>query len=259
MSHSGILFFCRMRHYMDSMAKILIVDDEQDLLQLISLNLQRQGYETKTAADGLTALKMAQRDVPDLIILDIMLPGMDGVQVFKRLRKEARTRRIPVILLTARSQQADKNAGLELGADDYVTKPFSPKELVLRVANLLRRSNEVRTVSEIVIPPFHLDLKDLKLYVEGAALELTSTEFKLMSILMENAGRVHRRADLLSEVWGYGDHVHTRTLDTHVKRLREKLGGHGEQIHTVRGVGYSFLAPGQAEPTAMELIEEPLA
>lgn len=232
---------------MATMAKILIVDDEQDILQLISLNLQRQGYETESVADGLTALKVAQRDIPDLILLDIMLPGMDGVQVFKRLRKEVRTRRIPVILLTARSQQADKIAGLELGADDYITKPFSPKELVLRVTNLLRRTNEVRAVSEILLPPFHLDIRNLKLYVDGTVLELTSTEFKLISILMENAGRVHRRADLLSEVWGYSDEVHTRTLDTHIKRLREKLGKHGGHICTLRGVGYSFSPDGQAE------------
>lgn len=222
------------------MATVLIVDDERDILDLVALNLNRAGFETLAAADGLTALEVAKKKQPDLILLDLMLPGMDGYAVFKKLKRDARTRPIPVLMLTAKGQQGDKIAGLELGADDYVTKPFSPRELVLRVENLLRRSKKAAAQPELRVGEIHLDLKNLKLYVEGNPVDLTTTEFKLLALLVEQAGETQKRGDLLSEVWGYSDEVHTRTLDTHVKRLREKLEGYATCIETVRGEGYRF-------------------
>ncbi len=222
------------------MAKVLIVDDEADILELVGVSLRRAGFETAQAQDGNSAVKMAKKEQPDLIVLDLMLPGMDGFSVFKKLRKDARTRTIPVIMLTAKGQQGDKIAGLELGADDYITKPFSPRELVLRVEGLLRRSKKVSAASELRIGPLHLDLKKLKFYIDDEPVDLTTTEFRLLTLLVENSGNTQRRADLLGEVWGYSDEVHTRTLDTHVKRLREKLGEYASCIETVRGEGYRF-------------------
>ncbi len=222
------------------MPTVLIVDDEADILELVGMNLRRAGFETIHAQDGLKALQAAAKDKPDLIILDLMLPGIDGFSVFKKLKKDSRTRPIPVIMLTAKGQQGDKIAGLELGADDYLTKPFSPRELVLRVESLLRRSQKVDSRSELHCGPIHLDLRGLKCYVDGEKIDLTTTEFRLLSILVENGGVTQKRADLLGEVWGYSDEIRTRTLDTHVKRLREKLGEYATSIETIRGEGYRF-------------------
>lgn len=222
------------------MPKILIVDDEEDIRELIAINLMRENYQTIHAADGLAALELARTEKPDLILLDLMLPEKNGVTVFNELREDSRTQKIPVLMLTALGKQNEKIDGLELGADDYVTKPFSPKELVLRVRNLLRRTLSVGDNTVVEVGPFRLDKNNLKLHVTDEEVDLTSTEFKLLHMLIESPGVTKDRAELLKKVWGYSDMIQTRTLDTHIKRLREKLGSAGRHIETVRGVGYRY-------------------
>lgn len=223
------------------MPTILIVDDEDDIRELIAVNLMREeNYKLLEAKDGLEAIDLAKKQKPDLIILDLMLPEMDGVKVYKKLRDDVRTETIPVIMLTARGRLEEKIAGLEMGADDYMPKPFSPKELMLRVRNLLRRSNPYHGGNLIESGPFSLDKSALKLHLDGEEIELTATEFKLLLSLIESPGITQERGDLLRKVWGYSDMIQTRTLDTHIKRLREKLGMFGDAIETVRGVGYRF-------------------
>lgn len=223
------------------MPTILIVDDEEDIRELISVSLMREeDYKLLEAVNGLEALQLARATRPDLIILDLMLPEMDGLTVYKNLREDARTNSIPVIMLTARGRLEEKILGLGLGADDYMAKPFSPKELMLRVRNLLRRTNPNQGSNVIESGPFSLDKNFLKLLLNGESIELTSTEFKLLLSMIESPGITQERGDLLKKVWGYGDLIQTRTLDTHIKRLREKLGSHGNSIETVRGVGYRF-------------------
>lgn len=224
------------------MPTILIVDDEEDIRELIAINLMREEkYTLLEAINGLEALHLAKTKRPDLIILDLMLPEMDGLTVHKNLREDPRTVNIPVIMLTARGRLEEKIQGLEMGADDYLSKPFSPKELMLRVRNLLRRTNQNQGGSLIESGPFSLDKNALKLHLEGDEIELTATEFKLLLSLIESPGITQERSDLLKKVWGYSDMIQTRTLDTHIKRLREKLGSNGNSIETVRGVGYRFL------------------
>jgi two-component system phosphate regulon response regulator PhoB len=223
------------------MSKILVVDDETDIADLVALHLKREGHDCDCLADGLEVMPYAIEHQPDLIVLDLMLPGIDGLQVFRKLRADSRTRSIPVIILTARTQTSDRITGLELGADDYLSKPFSPRELVLRSSAVLRRTQRVEVVSENRIGDFLLDRKNMKIYHQGNLLDLTTTEFKLLAMLMENTRIVHPRADLLREVWGYSDDVATRTLDTHIKRLREKLGDGDKHVVTVRGIGYQFV------------------
>ncbi|MCB1204065.1 MAG: response regulator [Verrucomicrobiae bacterium] len=223
------------------MPSILIVDDEEDIRELIAMNLLREeDYKLLEAVNGLEALKMAKELRPDLIILDLMLPGMDGLNVYRNLREDPRTKAVPVIMLTARGRLEEKIVGLELGADDYLSKPFSPRELMLRVRNLLRRTNPNQGGSIVESGPFSLDKNALKLHLEGTAIDLTATEFKLLLIMIESPGITQERGELLKKVWGYSDLIQTRTLDTHIKRLREKLGEHGNSIETVRGVGYRF-------------------
>jgi two-component system phosphate regulon response regulator PhoB len=230
------------------MSKILVVDDEPDISELITLHLMREGHECVAVTNGLQVLDAVLEHGPDLVVLDLMLPGQDGMTVFKRLRADSRTRAVPVIMLTARAQVADKINGLELGADDYLTKPFSPRELALRITAILRRTKKVTHVSELRVGSLVLDRKNMKCFHEDLGIELTATEFKLLAMLMENTAAVHARADLLREVWGYSDEVATRTLDTHIKRLREKLGAAGQHILTVRGQGYQFVAePAETE------------
>ncbi len=222
------------------MSKILIVEDESDIAELISLHLTREGHEAVCIGNGLQVMPAVLAQQPEIIVLDLMLPGLDGMQIFKRLRADTRTATIPVIILTAKGQVTDKIAGLELGADDYLTKPFSPRELYLRISAVLRRVKKVTHVSEIQRGRFMLDRKNMKLFLDGTALDLTTIEFKLLTTLMENDTAVHSRADLLRDVWGYNSDVATRTLDTHIKRLREKLGAAGEHIVTIRGTGFQF-------------------
>jgi len=225
------------------MSRILLVDDERDIIDLVTLHLEREGHEVFAVGNGLRVLAAASQHEPELIVLDLMLPGIDGINVFRQLRAEPKTRGIPVIMLTARSQTGDRIAGLETGADDYLTKPFSPRELLLRIQAVLRRSQKVTTVNELRLGPFHLDKKNMALYVDGQTMELTLTEYKLMALFMDNPNVLHARGELLSSVWGYHDDTNTRTLDTHIKRLREKLGEHGEHIETIRGQGYQLSLP----------------
>lgn len=222
------------------MSKILVVDDEPDISELVALHLARDGHECFCLTNGLEVFPYVISNQPDLIVLDLMLPGQDGLSVFKRLRADSRSRTIPVIILTARAQMSDRISGLELGADDYLTKPFSPRELALRISAVLRRTQRVLAVSEVRTGRFTLDRKNMKLFLDDAPVDLTTTEFKLLTTLMENDKTVHTRSELLREVWGYSDEVATRTLDTHVKRLREKLGDAGRHIVTIRGTGYQF-------------------
>lgn len=220
------------------MPTILIIDDEEDILDLLTFNLERAEHEVLRAADGNTGIKIAKERMPDLVVLDLMLPGRDGYQVFKELQADARTKHIPVLMLTAKAEVSDRIIGLKLGADDYVTKPFSPRELVLRVQALLRRVKKVPAGTKLTAGPFFLDKSSFKCYVAGQQMDLTTTEFKLLSILLESEGKTVERGVLLRDVWGYTDLVHTRTLDTHVKRLREKLGDYAKYVTTVRGTGY---------------------
>ena len=214
-----------------------------DIANLIMFNLQRAGYEVLKAHDGIAGTEIAIRERPDLIILDLMLPGRDGYSVFREIRRDARTARIPVIILTARAQTEDRIQGLEAGADDYLTKPFSPKELVLRVNAILKRANAPPGAVEYEFGPFRFDKNSVRFYLDNEPVDLTGTEFKLLLFLCERSGKPQDRNELLRTIWGYSDEVHSRTLDTHMKRLRQKLGEHGALIETVRGVGYLVASP----------------
>ena len=219
---------------------ILIADDDDDVRELVGMNLRRAGYSTEEAADGLTALRMVRNRKPDAIVLDVMMPGRDGLFVCQELRKDETLRSIPIIMLTAKGMAEDRIAGLQVGADDYISKPFSPKELVLRVQSVLRRSVKTMDSSELRVGPCVFDLSKIKLTLNGTEMDLTVLEFKLMHLLAAHKGEVIDREAILREVWGYTGGVRTRTLDTHVKRLREKLGEYASLIHTSRGAGYRF-------------------
>lgn len=225
------------------MHRILIVEDERDIADLVGFNLQRAGYEVLKAHDGVEGTELALRERPDLILLDLMLPGRDGYSVFRELRRDTRTMNTPVIMLTARAQTEDRIQGLEAGADDYLTKPFSPKELMLRVQAILKRAEAPPGAVDFTFGPFRFDKNSLKFYLENEPADLTATEFKLLLFLCERSGKSQDRNDLLRSVWGYSDATHSRTLDTHMKRLRQKLGSHGSWVETVRGIGYRVANP----------------
>ena len=225
-----------------STAKILIVDDEPDAVELIRFSLSTAGYEVITAEDGEQALKRARVAAPDLILLDVMLPEVDGLEVCKILRRDPATSAIPIIMLTAKAAEIDRVLGLELGADDYVTKPFSPRELVLRIKGMLRRGQPNETkADQIRLGELHIDIPRHLVLVQGKAIELTATEFKLLTVLAQRRGRVQSRDQLLQDVWEYDNMIDTRTVDTHMRRLREKLGRAAKYLDTVRGVGYRFV------------------
>lgn len=220
---------------------VLIVDDEQDVVDLLVYNLQKAGYKTATARDGVTALQKARDGFPSLIILDLMLPQVEGTEVCKQLRADPKTASIPILMLTAKAEEVDRIVGLELGADDYVTKPFSPREVVLRVKKILSRAQGKGAPTEVLkCGDLIVDIAKHEAALKGKAIELTATEFKLLAMLMERRGRVQTRDRLLTDVWGYEGDVDTRTVDTHVRRLRDKLGKAADYIETVRGVGYRF-------------------
>jgi DNA-binding response OmpR family regulator len=224
------------------MPKILVVDDEPDAVELIKFNLKAAGYEVLTAADGDEALKKARSVSPDLIVLDLMIPEVDGLEVCKILRRDARVSEIPIIMLTAKAAEIDRVLGLELGADDYVTKPFSPRELVLRVKRLLKSSPASgEKQDEIHLKELVLDIPRHQAFVRGKSVDLTATEFKLLTVLAQRKGRVQSRDKLLQDVWEYDNLIDTRTVDTHMRRLREKLGPASKYLDTVRGVGYRFV------------------
>ena len=227
------------------MNKILVVEDEPDILEMVRYNLDQAGLDVETAEDAERALQSVREILPDLIILDLMLPGIDGLDMCRQLKQDARTRHIPILMLTARKEEVDRIVGLELGADDYVVKPFSPRELVLRAQAILRRSqgssqSATETEGWLHMGPISIDKAAHQALLNGDPLELTGTEFKLLITLIERRGRVQTRDDLLDTVWGYEYSGYGRTVDTHIRRLREKLGEASEWIETVRGVGYRF-------------------
>ncbi|HEY2933867.1 MAG TPA: response regulator transcription factor [Acidobacteriota bacterium] len=218
---------------------ILVVEDEQDIAELISFHLTRAGFDVRPCRRGSDALDALQKSPASLVILDLMLPDMDGVEICKRLKAREGTRRLPVLILSARRSEADRILGLELGADDYLPKPFSPRELVLRVQAVLRRTESTdRGGKSVVVGPLVFDSENYSACLHGRQLELTVTEFKLLDYLTQRLGRVVRREDLLENVWGYRYEGGSRTVDTHIQRLRQKLGSLGDWIETVRGVGY---------------------
>lgn len=225
------------------MAFVLVVDDEEDIAKLIAFNLNRKGHDTQIAYSGEQALDVAFKKKPDIIVLDRMMPGMNGIQVLKELRRDTRTKNVPIIFLTARAQTEDRIEGLELGADDYVTKPFSPRELALRIDSVLKRSVGIPGDVELECGPFRMDMNHLKLYIDGEPVDVTVTEFKLLFYLIERKNQVLDRNDLLRCIWGYSESVQSRTLDTHMKRIRSKLGKYSDMITTVRSVGYCFSLP----------------
>jgi DNA-binding response OmpR family regulator len=222
--------------------KILVVDDEPEAVELVEFNLKQGGFDIAVAADGAEALKKARALVPNLIVLDLMLPEVDGLEVCKMLRRDSATSKIPIIMLTAKAAEIDRILGLELGADDYITKPFSPRELVLRIKRILERGQapdqerERLKFGELLIDgPRHL------VNWRGKKVDLTATEFKLLMLLAQRRGRVQSRDQLLRDVWDYQSAIDTRTVDTHMRRLREKLGPASKYLDTVRGVGYRFV------------------
>ena len=222
--------------------QILVVDDEPDVLELVVFHLEKQQYKVAVANTGDKALKMARENLPSLLILDLMLPGINGLEICQLLKREPKTRDIPILMLTARAAEEDRIKGLELGAHDYVTKPFSPRELVLRVKNLLRLSDGTRDgVKFIEVGPFKLDTVQHQAAVDGQVLNITATEFRLLSLLTSRSGEVQPRETLLRDVWGYEPTLDTRTVDTTVQRLRAKLGQAADHLETVRGVGYRFI------------------
>ncbi len=227
---------------MTTKPRILVVDDEPDAVELVEFNLKSNGYDVSTAADGEEALEKARSLIPDLIILDLMLPEVDGMEVCKILRRDQRTRGIPIIMLTAKAAEIDRVLGLELGADDYVTKPFSPRELVLRVKRLLRSATVQEEKNDrIEWKELMIDVPHHEVRVKGKLVELTATEFRLLATLAQRRGRVQSRDQLLQDVWEYENVIDTRTVDTHMRRLREKLGAASKYLDTVRGVGYRFV------------------
>lgn len=224
---------------------ILVVEDETDILDLVAFNLEQAGYRVLKATDGLEALRLTREEHPDLMVLDLMLPHLEGKEVCRRLRQAEETRDLPVIMLTARAEETDRIVGFEIGADDYLTKPFSPQELVLRVKAVLRRTQAPPAEEKLLrFPGLVLDQERHRVEVEGREIELTATEFRLLFHLAANPGRVQTREVLLDRVWGYTFEGYSRTVDTHIRRLRQKLGPLRDLIQTVRGVGYRFREQG---------------
>jgi len=230
------------------MERVLIVDDDPDIVRLVRYNLSHSGYEVQSAGTGREALELVQKQPPDLVVLDVMLPDVDGLEVCRTLRQQPSSRRIPILMLTARGEEIDRVVGFELGADDYVAKPFSPRELVLRVKSILRRSGADRTdvmhVGRVQVLP---DRRQC--FVGSTVVTLTAKEFDLLFELLKARGNVLTREVLMDRVWGYHGDATSRTLDTHVRRLREKLGEEGGHVETVRGVGYriSEVLPSKTE------------
>lgn len=223
--------------------KVLVVDDEQDILDLVRYHLEREGYQVVGCRDGKSALELVGRNNPDLVILDLLMPGVDGLEVCRRLRRDSA---IPIIMLTAKADEMDKVVGLELGADDYVTKPFSPRELVARVRAILRRQASTPEEKVLKVGDLTVDFARYQVTVKGREVSLTAKEMELLRALVEAKGRVLNRDFLLERVWGYdrASEIESRTVDVHVRRLREKLGVDARRIITVKGVGYRFDAEG---------------
>jgi len=217
---------------------ILIVEDDLDILNLLRYNLEQDTFETLTARDGDEALEKLRNHSPDLVLLDLMLPGVSGLDVCKRLKSNPATRHIPVVMLTAKGEEEDRITGFELGADDYVVKPFSPKELILRIKAVLRRSRLKEESGHWVQQGLKVEFDSFRVLVDGEETVLTATEFNLLGSLIKAAGRVLTREQLLDQVWGYEFVGYARTVDTHMHRLRQKLGPYADWLETVRGIGY---------------------
>jgi two-component system phosphate regulon response regulator PhoB len=228
------------------MARIAVIEDEPDLQDVLRFNLQQAGHEVLQSLRGAEGLRLVRESHPDLVLLDLMLPDLSGTEVCKALKNDARTRGIPVIMLTAKGEEIDRVLGFELGAEDYVVKPFSVRELLLRVQVILRRGHGPRDAKPLAFGLLRVDREAHRAWVEDQEVELTPLEFKLLVTLHDRGNRVQTRATLLDDVWGIEADITTRTVDTHVKRLREKLGPAGRYVQTVRGVGYRFAsAPAQ--------------
>ncbi len=221
---------------------ILLVDDDQDLLAVLELKLKKEGYHVQVARNGKAALEEIQRKQPDIVVMDVNMPSMDGMEVCKKLRSEDKTSAIPVILLTARDEEIDRILGLEFGADDYVTKPFNTRELILRIKSILKRTGDApaQAKESYEFGCLKVDLSNHEVAVKNKPIQLTLTEFKLLSHLIDSPGKIKSRDLLLEQIWEYGDGVFSRTIDTHIQRLRSKLKEAGPYIQTVRGVGYRF-------------------
>jgi two-component system phosphate regulon response regulator PhoB len=220
---------------------VLVVEDEKDILDLVSYHLEQAGNKVLTAMDGAEGLAICEAQKPDLVVLDLMLPKMDGKEVCRRIRRGADTSSIPVLILSAKAEEVDRIVGFEIGADDYMTKPFSPRELVLRVEAVLNRTLQRKPTTGLIrFPGLVIDSDRHKVEVDGKELTLTATEFRLLHYLATHGGRVQSREVLLDQVWGYSFEGYARTVDTHVRRLRKKMGSAQERIETVRGVGYRF-------------------
>lgn len=223
------------------MKSILIIEDEKDIVDLVAYHLKQSGFSVLSALDGPTGLEMAKKSRPHLIILDLMLPGMDGKDICRAIKSNPTTQSTPILMLTAKTEEMDRVIGFELGADDYVTKPFSPRELVLRVKAILRRKEEPQEQEKVIkIEDLLIDIDRHHVSVKNKPIRLTAIEFKLLVELASKRGRVLTRTILLDRVWGYTYEGYARTVDTHIRRLREKLGVMGNSIETLRGVGYRF-------------------
>jgi two-component system phosphate regulon response regulator PhoB len=224
--------------------RILLIEDEPDIAEVLQYNLEKEGFAVETARRGDSGLAAIRRETPDLVLLDLMLPGMDGLELTRLLKRDGGTARVPIVMLTARSEEVDRIVGLELGADDYISKPFSPREVVLRVKAVLRRHQPEPAEEEesepdlLSVGGIQLDVAGHQLRIGGEEIPLTATEFRLLRLLIERAGRVQTRGQLLTDVWGYAEDIDSRTVDTHIRRLRRKLGAEADRIETVIGVGY---------------------
>ncbi|MBI5699971.1 response regulator [Candidatus Saganbacteria bacterium] len=225
------------------MAKLLIIEDEKDIVQALEYNLKKEGFAVSKAYDGLQGLKLARELSPDLIILDLMLPGLDGLELCRTIKREPPTENIPVIMLTAKGSETDKVVGLEVGADDYITKPFSMRELIARVRAVLKRYGKKSKIvqARLKFTDLTIDAEKHEVLASGKPVDLTAKEFSLLQFLAENQGRVFSRERLLDQVWGIEASIETRTVDVHIRRLREKLGKAGKRLITLRGVGYKFV------------------
>ena len=223
---------------------ILVVEDERDIADIIRFNLEQEGFQVLTAHDGLEAVRLVKSERPDLVVLDLMLPRMDGKEVCRLIRADERLNAIPVMMLTARAEEIDRIIGFEIGADDYLTKPFSPRELILRIKAILRRSGEPKAeAAPLKLSGMTIDPDRHQVEIGDQSIELTATEFRLLHHLAANAGRVQSRDVLLDRVWGYDFDGYARTVDTHIRRLRKKMGPAGDLIETIRGIGYRFRDP----------------
>ena len=222
---------------------VLLVEDEPDLNETISFNLDSEGYEVASVFNGKDALKAIEKKKPDLILLDLMLPDMSGLEICRELRSSKKTKKIPIMMVTAKGEEVDRIVGFELGADDYIVKPFSIREFMLRVSAMLKRTDNKSDADLITFDSLEIDLAAHRVKLDDKEIALTAKEFALLQYLTERMGRVQTRDALLDDVWGYNSEVTTRTVDTHVKRLRSKLKDVGRNIETVRGVGYRFNSP----------------